>query len=388
MVNASLNRPALLVAAASIAAAGGLFINLLPLILGETAEVFELPMASVGELASSLLGGAFLTTIMALYWVTRVNWRIASLLSAIIGAIAVSLVPVSVGFGMLVCLWVVMGMAAAVPYCIALRFLAEFSNPARAFGVKLAFEIAVPALLFFTIPTLVVPLWGFSGALLTLAAIFVLLTLPIMQLPSGTRDLPATVEKISLFGMLPLWISLLTIAVYFGGATAMWAFLERIGNHAGLSHQHIGLSLGLAKVSGVLGAITAAIIGERLGQKWPHVISFLIMLMSLVLFAGNLGFAKYTFATSVFEYAWTFAATYQLALVANFKNMRHLVVLVPASLTLGGVFGPVLAGHLIEGSTFTSLFLMVGSISLFCLVVFLVLANQSERSAAVSLEAV
>ena len=90
-----MDRKGAILSAVALSALGAMFYNLLPLFLGMAQDYRELDNTGIGLLSSLFFAGHTLTTMTAFFWIRRLNWKTVSLLTIMIGSLALLLASYS-----------------------------------------------------------------------------------------------------------------------------------------------------------------------------------------------------------------------------------------------------------------------------------------------------
>jgi len=154
------------------------------------------------------------------------------------------------------------------------------------------------------------------------------------------------------------WVALGIFVVFACGQVALWVFIERIGRSIDVSASEMGLVFAALKVVGGLSAALVALLGDRLGNRWPHVIVLLVLTLGVLMLANPVDFWIYAFGAWIWEGAFTIGCVYQTAAIAKLDRSNRLVVLVPAAFAVSAFIGPELAGRLAEAGGFAPLFVL------------------------------
>jgi predicted MFS family arabinose efflux permease len=346
---------AFLLAASVASSIGGLPFNTLPILLGAFADAGGLSPTDLGTLGSACTGGYLLSTLLGPLWVDRVHWRYATIAAAILTALA---------------LWwsgqsgptphlplAVFGFAAGLTHSLGMRMVGEVVNKERAFGVRLLTELVIVATLLYFLPMLILT-QGIPGGVLLLAVAVLLMSLSASVIPKGAYAVAAehVTERVAIDRLA--WVALGIFVLFACGQVALWVFIERIGRSIEVSASELGLVFAILKVVGGLSAALVALLGDRLGNRWPHILVLAVLTLGVLMLANPINFWDYAFGAWIWEGAFTIGCVYQTAAIAKLDHSNRLVVLVPAAFAVSAFIGPELAGRLAESGGFTPLFVL------------------------------
>ena len=373
--------PALVLSACLMSAAGALLVNLMPIVFGAAARDHGLDEGQLGWLGSINLAGFALAAATANLWIDRVRWRRASLAGLLLGVASYTACAVVGVYPALLVALALAGIGSGVIYTVAIAVLAENRNPDRAFAFKLSAETLSGVLLLLVLPALVVERFGYAGLMLTLAALLALLSAPALAcLPAGRRagePVSATDAPVS-FDLVP-WIGLAGLALSFSAVTALWAFLEQAASSFSVGTARTTVVLTIA--AGLNGgfALVAAALSTRFGRVPPLLWGLGMMLLGLFMLSQRPDELGYTVGALLVIGHWSFVMSFQMGLIASCDASGRIAVMIPAAITLGGAAGPGIAGMVLEGRGYGSLYTLLGATIVLSLLAFLWLARQLQR---------
>lgn len=345
--------------AASVASSiGGLPFNTLPILLGAFADADGLSAATLGTLGSACTGGYLISTLLGPLWVDRIPWRFATLFASILTATALLWSGTSTATPYLPL--AVFGFAAGLMHSLGMRMVGEVANKERAFGVRLLTELIIVATLLYFLPSLIAS-QSLIGGMSLLAVAVLVMAISAGFIPKGavvpSHAEPANnIESPSTGISRAAWVALSIFVLFACGQVALWVFIERIGRSIDVSANELGLVFAVLKVVGGLSAATVALLGDRLGNRWPHLLVLLFITLGVVMLAFPRDFWIYASGAWIWEGAFTIGCVYQTAAIAKLDTSNRLVVLVPAAFAISAFIGPELAGRLAESGGFAPLF--------------------------------
>ncbi|KMM83005.1 Major Facilitator Superfamily protein [Pseudomonas taetrolens] len=341
--------------AASLASTiGGLPFNTLPILLGSLADSFGFEPTHIGLLGSVCFTGYLVGTLVAVGFIDRCNWRALTFTCAAGSALAL-LASARLPAAAQLPLWALIGFFAAMMTCLGLRIMAQMPNKERAFGMRQGIELGLVALVLFVLPSMVIAHFQYAGGALVLAAMILLLSLSAFALPrrSEFSEKVDLAKDSSLQGRfrfpVPAYWALGFFFVFGAGQIGLWAFLERLGHGLAVEPAQMGIVFAVLKLLGGAAALALALIGDRLGPRWPHVLVLGVISTGLLLLAKAQGFALYALGAWIWEVGFCWGCIYQTSAVARLDPSGRAIMFIPAAFALSSMVGPALAGQLVAG---------------------------------------
>lgn len=358
-----LDRPTIIMAAIVASAVGALFYNLLPLVLGMAQDYRQLQSSQIGFLGSSFFLGYMLSTSSGYFWIRKANWRTLIAIMTPVGALSLVAAAFAGSYSMLVVLFFIAGAALSIIYGVGATLVGDLPNASRWYGVKIASEAFLGAVIMKIFPGTVISWWGFEGLLCGMAAIVVGLMILAYGMPAKGTVEPESVSNNQAMSSVPanrlsLVISLVVLLLFFTGATAAWSFVERLGSEAGFDATIVGNVLSLALVMAVLGSLLLAYIGERFGFFKPFFITALLFLMGFIaLYLAIDDVDKYALGACLIMFAVGFGIPIPLATTAKLDHQGRYVILTIPVIGCAAMIAPGAAGLLTEWGGRASLLL-------------------------------
>jgi hypothetical protein len=151
------------------------------------------------------------------------------------------------------------------------------------------------------------------------------------------------------------------ILCFYVALSAVWAYLERIGAHAGFRRETIADVLALASVCGVAGSVAAIALGGRCGRGLPICAGYTLLISSIAsLFYVGASVPAYALGACAFKFAWTFALPFVLATLASRDQTGSIIVAANLLIIVGLASGPALAALSLQRAPDYSGTLMIG----------------------------
>lgn len=349
----SIDAPIAIFAALALAAIGAIFYNILPMYVGAAQDFRGWSMSDAGLMGAFFFVGYTLVTISAFFWARKISWRLVCLIAAPIAAVAMIATGYSDSYALNAVLIIISGGASSAIYVIGTIAIGDTSNPPRWMGAKIGAETALGGVFLILSPAFIVGSYGFKGIVFALA-IITLLCLPFLlffpsQGSKGAIEPGAKAIAISKPEALSLWFLLASVVIFFTGQSAIWSFLERMGNTSGFDPQVVGTILAASLGTAMLGAFSEAGIGDRFGFRKLVLFSLVLYILGMAIIYSTTSIAAYAAGTLIVTYSVGFGIPALMAAVAFLdRGGRYIILAVPA-LGLGAIFGPALAGFILVG---------------------------------------
>ena len=342
-----------------ISSIGALFYNLLPMYLGTAQDTKGLANAQIGFLSTAFFLGYNIITIWAFYWIRKWNWRKVTLIATPFAALGLFASTLTDNYYALLAATAVSGGAFAAIYGIGTTILSDTSNPARWFGLKIAAEASSGAILLLLLPGTLIASYGFDGMIMGMLITILVLSPLLLLLPAqGNKTHEEEVQEYQQLDQQPesinhwaIWSALFATLVFFTGISAVWAFMERLGNSAGFDPASIGVLLAVSLGFATMGSLAAAGIGKHFGNVHPFLLSLVAIAGGLLLLADSGSMTIYSMGCCLFALAFGAGLPFAVAEIAELDvDGRYVILSVPAIGT-GAMVGPGAAGLLYTGDS-------------------------------------
>ena len=334
---------------ASIAAMAG---NVMPVMAGMLSDLRALDEGELGFVVACGTLAGLVTSLAAPQWIARVDLRYAVGLALAVAALGLLGLRFAPSLATLFVTQILAGAASVVIASSCLTVIAQLPNPVRAYGLKTTTDVVFAGSFLAIVPGLHIGLGGFVGVL----AILSLLAAPLAaRLPAkpAQRDRDGVSMRLR-DAPWSAWLALATIVVFYVGGIGVWVFLERIALHANLSRETTSDAIAIGLFVGVLGSLGAAASAGRSRPIWPESVAGLLLVASFVALTHFAGAAQFYVAVFVFNCSWNFFVPFVIGQIAARDSSGRMASLVPGTVMIGGVFGPVLMGLLIRSSDYAA----------------------------------
>lgn len=329
-----------------------------PVVAGKLIQQFGLTPVELGGLFSLELGAFSLATVPAYLWLRRINLRTASYLFTAVVIAGNVLSGFVDNFALLMAVRFVTSLAAGSITVILLTLSGKTSNPSRAFGIFVVFQLAMGALILAVFPALFAGV-GVSAIYWTLAGLATLCLLVVNRIDGEAlrREVPAAAAVRSKVPVAKFAAGLAAVFLFYVALSGVWSFMAQISAAAGTELGATSLVLSVATVAGIVSALVATVLGDTPRRRLYLIAGYMGMALSVALLFGTPGIIQFGIAAIIFKFAWTFILPYLLSTLADLSGGGH--VMNTTNLMIGGGFaiGPILSGTLIQssGGSFTGM---------------------------------
>jgi MFS transporter, DHA1 family, inner membrane transport protein len=370
-------------AALAIGTIAVLMVGLQPILLGELVQARQVTLEGVGLVAMGEIVALGLGVVLGdalLPW-DRLRWiTIAAALSA---AAMDGLTLQASGDGPMLAVRAAAGLAEGVLVWGATGVIVRTADPPRIGGIFFVVQTIAQAALGAVLANLVIPQGGWQAGFATLAVVGLVAVLLAFVQPARLAPLPAPAVsgfRWSATTLLPLAVAFLQLAAL----GSFWAYLEPIGQAAGLDSRSAQTLISGVLAMQVLGGTVAAAVVRR----WPAVAALMgssIAIAVLVVTVHELAPGQvlpFALACAGFGFVWLFMFPFQIRLAFRADTSGRLAMLVPASQLIGSAFGPLVASFVVEGDNASAVPLLSAGFALGSAVV--VLAARQRRAPALA----
>lgn len=333
---------------------GNTGIYLIPLLLGAMVSDRGFTEQQAGLVASADLAGyAVMTFVTAMFLIHR-DWRrlalagVAVMMMANIGSIFVT------SGGAFAAVRFLSGMGAGILAAIATVSLGQSDTPDRGYGLLFAASLLFGSAGLWGLPFLM-EYTGLDGAYVFLALLAVVTGFVSRGLGRDTSMGRAEAAAHGTRRHAPLLAVLLLVSItlFWAQQNALYAYMERLGDAAGLSAQFIGFALGFANLSGFVGASLVAWIGSRFGRLVPLAVSTLLQIGCLWLLARISGNKDYLFSVALISLSWNVVNPIQIGILADVDASGRLLALSSTVIGVGLAAGPALGAAVLVGTDYS-----------------------------------
>ena len=276
------------------------------------------------------------------------------------------------------------GLAGGAAYAIALAGICDTVKSDRNAALMVCGQVLFGAAGSFILPLI--------SANWQLAAIFVYMNLWIcvalliayLAFPDEPGRRANHIGTVWWSGAVRKSMVILGTAAYFLTIGMVWAYLERVARAAGMSSHEVAASLGIGYLISLLGSLSAAWLGCRLGRALPMLVAGSLQVTMLILFSnlemfGNVPRAFFLI-NIVFQFFWSYIIAYQIIIYSDTDESGRFVATYGTSMHLALAIGPYAGSRLISAQDYTPV-LDAGVLTLaVCYTCFLVAIYMNKRA--------
>jgi predicted MFS family arabinose efflux permease len=339
-----------------------------PVIVGALVDLLGFTPRQAGFVSAAELAGLALGMGALVALVSRISRRALALGAIAILAGANAMTVFAGSFLEILLLRFINGIGAALAYSVFLTMAAATARPERTFGVANSISILATGLLVFAGPY-VIGAAGTRGLFLGLSSLAIISLVGVPLLPAG-RPLalakaskgPASAARADSAQRRFVGLVLLMMFFLYTGHSAIWSYQERIGVADGIPARQIGLLIGTSLMLwGVLGSISASLLGLRIGRIWPQVVSLglsIVAALALALSGSAIAFGS---ASALVALSWFYGLPYQMGLLAAFDPNGRANIAGSLMTTGGAAAGPFIGALLIGSGSYSVLGVLAGA---------------------------
>ncbi|MEH6589463.1 MAG: MFS transporter [Halioglobus sp.] len=364
------------VGAAMMSACGSAVFLVLPMLVGQMIDYRGLNEGQAGLVASTYFATYLLSGASAFFWMNRVNWRTAGVVAYLLMVLGLLLAIFSENQLTLSMCFAVSGVGGGMLYALGVAVVSSTVDADRNFGWVLVAQQIVAAFLLLLIPPLITPLWDFAGTLSVLAIVAALLAISYRWIPLSRTVVSAPKDIVGSNNWPVRW-ALFAMLLHFTALSALWAFVDRLATHNGLSEEGIGSGLALSMFAGLAGALLVTRMAGHFGRKLPLWFAAGGFFAVCYGFHLEFGWGQFALLTALLSFVWNFVLAYQMGIVAGLDRDGRYAVLIPAAQACGAMLGPAAGGLIITTGGYSILLAFAAAGALVATLIFLRLSASS-----------
>jgi predicted MFS family arabinose efflux permease len=350
-----------------------------PVLVGAIVTQLGFSEAQAGYVMSADLGGMGLGSVLALWWVGKINWRKVARVAMIAVAIGNFITILVDSFELLLLLRLVTGTFAGTCMVICIVTIHLMKDPDRGFGFLIMGNLLYQTIAIVLLSR-ILPVLGLGFAYGTIALAMLIFSFFVHYLPEyGKHDINKTKNTPTEYRRL-FWamLGLISMLSYYIGVTGVWAYIERLGDGAGLSGAMIGNALAISSLLGLLGAGLATILTAKYGRFLPVLTGHILTIVSISILTTSITYSTYIIAACIFNFAWNFVLPYMLACIASVDATGRLVASTNGFVGIGLALGPAMVASVYSPDNINlALWLCCGFVGLSLVLIFRLSLSRS-----------
>ena len=365
-----------------VSSAGIFYISALPSIVSSLVDGLGFSEQQAGYAVSANGYGSMLGALFAVFIIGRFYWkRVVSILFVVMIAMELSTVLISSPEVMMAWRFLA-GILGGCSIGFGFSILSRLKSPDKGFGFLLVLQVGLGGAIIYLRP-LAQELLGPSGVFIMLALLMVISLLCLPFLSSYAKNNEKNEHKpTNLFPRISLMTGLTMLAIFLYQATAngMWAYMERIGLHEGLSLSYVTGAAAVGAWIGAAGGLVPIFLGVRFG-RFNLLVSATILSIASAYTLSNAADPNMFFAGNVLvSFSWSYMIAYLLGLAAHYDTNGQLTALGGTASKLGLASGPLIAANLINGTDFSTVLMAAGAGFTLCIIAVAMPARSSDKA--------
>lgn len=339
-----------------------------PVIASKLGEQFGLTAVQVGAVFSVEMGCFSLATIPAYLWLRRTNIRMVTILCISGVILGNAFTAVIDSYPLLLVLRGLTALGAGSVIVIILSISSRTNNPSRSYGVFVASQLAMGAVILGVFPSIFSDLpvsaiyWTLAGlCLVVLPAAWLVKGNELRDQSSGSSErveVPTDSAQPAV-QVGPLLAGMAALLTFYIGLSGVWTYMADVAVDGGVNLNQASTMLSVATVVGVVSALLTTVVGENRLYKLFVLLGYVMMMGSILLLLGSIPALTFAIAAVLFKFAWSWLLPFLMSAVSKVGGPQGMN---SANLMIGSglAIGPLVAGGLIDGSggQFTSMLLV------------------------------
>ena len=351
-----------MIALGLLGVAGNISPFILPVIVGALVDYVDFSIQEASYIASADMFGLGAGTLLWSYHITRSDWRKFAIAAAVLLFAGNVFCALTSTFAPVLLSRFIAGIGGGLLIAIGVSGLAKTKNPDRVVAVYTLLVTVVASILLYVFPFLLVQS-GSGGMFFTMAGFAILAGVSgffvpkysavkssneagekKMEIPSSTLHSPLLTRMLGVFGVFVVFFSM----------SLFWVYIERAGVAAGYVTAQISAGLGTAQFTGVAGALTAAVVATRFGNRLaPILVTIGLSLFASIIIPSTQEFAFFLLAASALIFSWNMLYPYVIGLMISLDETAILVTYALVMMTLGKSLSPVFGAFLVTETDFS-----------------------------------
>lgn len=340
-----------LIGALAIGTIAVLMVGLQPILLGALVETGRVTLEGVGIVAMAEIVMLGLGVVLGDALLPVARLRPITIVAALCAAGLDLFTLQAVGDGGMAAVRAGAGLAEGVLIWGTTGVIVRTAQPARVGGIFFVLQTIAQALLGLALANAIIPRWGWPGGFVALGLLSLLPC--VLAFVQPARLAPLAPPAVSGFRWSATTVQPLAVAfLQLAALGAFWAYLEPLGQAAGLDARAAQTLVAAVLAMQVVGGSVAALAVRRLPLV-PALVACSVALAVVTVTVHGLpagGGRTFSIACAAFGFVWLFMLPFHIALTFRADPSGRLAGLVPAAQLLGSAFGPLTASFVVDGN--------------------------------------
>lgn len=341
------NSPLAIVTAIVVSVVGVFGLMTMPMGIGVYIDTLGFTLEQGNQIVIAEVAGGALASVLAMFWISKVNWRYAILFSLLCVVIGNVLTVAQTDPGTITAIRFAVGiLGQGTAFAIGISMIGSTANHDRNFGLVIASQVTFGVVTLATLRPLVDQFESIGGMYLPLAALALVSLVFVKFVPEGpAEDERHSVNQSGQSLKLPI-TGLVALLIWCCGLGAIWAFVERIGVAGGLDSVLALRSLSVSTAVAIVGGLAAAALAAKgIGRFLPVTIALLVQMVVAWFLQGEITFIELVIKASIFQVFWNLTGPFMMGAISASDPSGKVAVLIPAAQTSGFFIGPTIAGQ-------------------------------------------
>ncbi|OUM08498.1 hypothetical protein BW686_04025 [Pseudomonas syringae] len=339
-------------AALALGSVAVLMVGLQPLLLGELLAQNHVSLEGVGLVAMGEIVALGLGVVLGDLLRSRLNLRLLTVI-ALFFAAGMDLVTANVtGDGPLTAARAVAGLAEGLLLWGAVSLIVQGPAPDRVAGVFMVVQTLAQALIAAVLAFWILPGQSVYAGFVFLGVLTAVSVVCVAWLPIRLACQPDKQPDVSGFRWNFKHAGLLILVfLQLSAIGALWAYLEPLGTHAGLTSQAAQLLVSAMLFMQVVGGCLGILLVRRVPDySMLAVAALLLASIALGMYvAADQGITVFLGLCSFFALVYLMLTPFQVRIALQIDPSGRIAGLIPGMQLLGCAFGPLLASQWIAG---------------------------------------
>jgi predicted MFS family arabinose efflux permease len=344
------NAPLSIAAAIAVSIIGVFGLMTQPMVVGIYTDLLGFSLEQGGLVIVAEVAGGALASILAMFWINKINWRIAVVFAIVCVVIGNLITTTQTDANVITALRFAVGFfGQGTLFAIGISMIGNTDNPDKNFGFVIASQVAFGVVALFTLRPFVEQYQSIGGMYVPLAVLAAVALVFVKYIPTGSahQDFGGGDQPNKSLA-LPL-TALFAMLIWCCGLGSMWAFIERIGVEGGLESVAALQALGVSSMVAIGGALAAsAIAAKGINRFMPVTIALLGQMAMAWLLQGEMNFWEMAIKASIFQIFWNMTGPFFMGAIAASDTGGKISVLIPAAQTSGFFIGPAVVGMFLQ----------------------------------------